>query len=172
MSQFYKVLKADPLGEPWTPNFAGAKPTQNYWCQVEGEEWNVSIGKQVPNTVNPGESIYGDLIKVTSQKGTNYWKFKSQKIPEGVQRPASSPAQATAQAATTQSDMTGAVPGWFIPYANMMEYVYKQLKDMDANPPVEDKPVPKQEENIIDPQTKAMLDEMFAPSEPETPEDV
>jgi len=173
MAQFYKVLKADPLGEPWTPNFPDAKPIQNYWCQVEGEEWDVSIGKQVPGTVTPGESVYGDLLKAKSQKGTDYWKFKSQKVPEGVQRPASTPAQAQAQAATTP--VGDGVPGWAVPLYNMVEYIYKEMKKMDTDaepePPVEK---PAEVEQVagepLDEETKQTLDNIFG--QPETPEDI
>lgn len=131
MPQFYKVLKADPLGEPYTPNFEGAKATQTFWCQLEGVDKDVSIGKQVPNTLTPGESIYGDLVYAKSQRGTEYWKFKSSKVPEGVQRPATTPAQATAQQAV-QGD---GVPAWFVPYGNMIDYIYKEMKKMDADSP-------------------------------------
>ena len=141
MAEFYKILKADPLGAPWTPNAPDAKPIQNYWCQVDGEELAVSIGKQVGNSITPGESVYGDLMKATSQKGTNYWKFKSQKVPEGVTRPASSPAQATAQQATGAAayaqqwaDNSGEVmPKWFVPVYNMITYIYQQMKAMDGD---------------------------------------
>lgn len=128
MSQFYKILTADPLGEPWTPNAPDAKPIQNYWCQVEGEELAVSIGKQVGNTLTPGEHIYGDLMKATSQKGTNYWKFKSAKVPEGTQRPANSPAQAVAQQAT--GNMSATQPDWFQAWGNLLLDISKDLKEL------------------------------------------
>ena len=117
MADFYKILKADPLGDPWTPNQPGAKAIQNYWCQVEGQALAVSIGKQEGNTLNPGEYVYGDLMYAKSQKGTEYWKFKSQQVPEGVQRPASTPAQAQAQQATgtPQPNMSAQMPEWFMP---------------------------------------------------------
>ena len=173
MSQFYKLIKADPLGEPWTPNQPDAKPIQNFWCQIEGEELAVSIGKQVGNQLTPGEYLYGDLMKATSQKGTNYWKFKSAKVPEGVVRPASSPAQAQAQQATGHPvDMSTTQPDWFQPWGNMIKYIYDQMKAMDANaePAVEE---PKKVEQIggepIDEETQSTLDAIFSP--PEVPED-
>lgn len=182
MAQFYKILKADPLGEPWTPNAPDAKPIQNFWCQVEGEELAVSIGKQVGNTLTPGESVYGDLMKAQSQKGTNYWKFKSAKVPDGVTRPASTPAQATAQAATGQGvDLTGEMPGWFVPVYNMIEYIYKEMKKMDADAPAEEPtPAPEPAKGVevlageVDEETQATLDSIFGEPpvvEPETPED-
>lgn len=184
MAQFYKVLKADPLGDPWTPSFEGAKPTQNFWCQFEGVEKNVSVGKQVPNTLVPGEQVYGDLVYAKSQKGNEYWKFKSQKVPDGVQRPASSPAQAQAQQATGQ--VVGEnVPGWAVPLYNMVEYIYKEMKKMetpDSDPMPKpstaeplSQPVSKGVEQVgggtpVDDVTKATLDGIFGA--PETPEDV
>lgn len=166
MSQFYKILKADPLGDPWTPDFEGAKSIQNYWCQVEGEELAVSIGKQVPNTVTPGEYVYGDLIKALSQKSGNpYWKFKSQKVPEGVTRPASTPAQATAQAAVGGD----AMPQWFTPIYNMLQSMQKDLKDLKG---IDDElsgtatGVAKAEEpEPIDEETKKAIDDIFSPDD-------
>lgn len=172
MSQFYTILKADPLGEPWTPNAPDAKPIQNYWCQVAEEELAVSIGKQVGNTITPGESIYGDLMKATSQKGTNYWKFKSAKIPEGVTRPASTPAQHQAQQATGHVDMSATMPDWFKPWANVLETIYKDVKALKGEetttiPGIKTKPV----EKPVDDDTLAVIKEIFT-TEPETPEGV
>jgi len=149
MAQFYKVLQASPLGDPWTPQQEGAKPIQNFWCQVEGEELAVSIGKQVGNTLAPGQSVYGDLVKATSQKGTQYWKFKSQKVPEGVARPADPAPQgaegyADQWANKNQPKMIGTdIPGWAVPLYNMVEYVYKEMKKMSDEPDINDtKPAP------------------------------
>lgn len=186
MADFYKILKADPLGDPWTPSQPGAKPIQNYWCQVEGQALAVSIGKQVGNTLTPGEHVYGDLVYAKSQKGTEYWKFKSQQVPEGVQRPASTPAQAQAQAATTpQTPNVGdAIPGWAIPMYNMVEFIYKEMKAMSDTPDHQPTPEPAKEEPAhveqigsgpIDEETQKTLDNIFgspddAP-EPEVPEE-
>lgn len=189
MSQFYKVLKADPLGDPYTPNFQGAKPTQTYWCQFEGVDKDVSVGKQVRDdgapALVPGQQIYGDLMYAKSQKGTEYWKFKSAKVPEGVTRPADSPAQATAQQATGQQPIQGVVgdgiPGWAVPLYNMVEYIYKEMKKMDAdnpdnNPDAAPAPEPEPAKGVeqvggepLDEETKKTLDDIFTP---ETPDDV
>lgn len=182
MADFHKVLKADPLGEPWTPDQPGAKPIQNYWCQVEGQEWAVSVGRQTDNPLLPGQHIYGDLTYAKSQKGTEYWKFKSQKVPEGVTRPADTPAQAQAQQATgTQpSNMSAAMPDWFLPINNMIKYIYEQMRKMDDDAPKEiegigaaPKPAPKTTEVVggvdLDPATKAEIDDIF--NTPEVPED-
>lgn len=183
MSQFYKVLKADPLGEPYTPNFTGAKPTQTYWSQLEGVDKDVSIGKQVREDGSPalvsGQHIYGDLMYAKSQKGTEYWKFKSAKVPEGVTRPADSPAQAQAQQATGQQpQMVGDnIPGWAVPLYNMVEYIYKEMKKMDTDAePEPETPAPAQTgvesltDEPVDEETKKTLDNIFG--QPETPEDV
>lgn len=162
MGQFYKVLKADPLGDPWTPSFEGAKETQTYWCQLEGVDKDVSIGRQTPKAVVPGESVYGDLVYAKSQKGTEYWKFKSAKVPDGVQRPATTPAQATAQQAV-QGD---GAPAWFQPYGNMIDYIYKEMKKMDADGGDEEpqEPAKPVEEPVDD---KAVIDGIFGGEEPE-----
>lgn len=177
MAQFLKILKADALGDPWTPNAPDAKPIQNFWCQVEGQALAVSIGKQVGNTLTPGEHVYGDLMYAKSQKGTEYWKFKSAKVPDDVQRPANSPAQAQAQAATGGGtpDMSGAMPGWFIPVANQVQYIYNEMKKMDselegAEPTAEIAPL-QVEGEPLDEATKAKLDDIFGkPEESAEPE--
>lgn len=183
MADFHKVLKADPLGEPWTPSQPGAKPIQNYWCQVEGQEWAVSIGRQTDNPLTPGTHVYGDLLYAKSQKGTEYWKFKSQQVPEDVTRPADTPAQATAQQATgTQpvSNMSAAMPDWFLPINNMIKYIYEQMRAMDDNAPKELEGIgakPKQKTTAtevvggveLDPATKAEIDDIL--NTPEVPED-
>lgn len=149
MADFYKVLKADPLGDPYTPSAPGAKPIQSYWCQVEGQEKAVMIGKQEREdgqpALTPGQHVYGDLTYAKSQKGNEYWKFKSAKVPDGVQWPQdSSPAPV--------SDIGGQMPGWFVPVANQINEIHKMLQegkqvtDWDVSKvindePFEDKPV-------------------------------
>lgn len=170
MSQFYKILKADPLGEPWTPSQPGAKAIQNYWCQVEGEEWAVSVGKQVGNTLTPGQHIYGDLMKAKSQKGTDYWKFKSAQVPDDVQRPADTLAQAVAQQATgRQVDMSATQPDWFQPWANMILDTYKMVKDLhgglEKGAAVKEEPV--KEVEPVDEETMAVVNEIFPDAEPD-----
>lgn len=185
MSDFYKILKADPLGDPWTPKVAGAKPIQNYWCQVEGLDKDVSIGKQVREdgqpALFPGQQVYGDLVYAKSQRGTEYWKFKSQQVPEDVERPANTPAQATAQAATRPPvDMSATQPDWFQPWGNMITYIYNEMKKMDADAPAEEptpEPVAEEPAKVeqlggepLDEETKKTLDDIFTP--PESPDEV
>lgn len=185
MSKFYKILKADKLGDPWqNPNYPDSPALQRYWCQVEGEDWPVSISKQVPNTVTPGEHVYGDLLKEKSQRGTDYWKFKSAKVPDGVQRPADTPAQATAQAATGV-DMSAQQPDWFQPWGNLLTQIAKDVKalvgvdeGLSADAPIEP---PKSQtdsgkpEQISGPplseEEQTKLDDIFTVP-PETPEGV
>lgn len=171
MAQFYKVLEANPLGEPWTPNQPEAKPIQNFWCKLEGVDKDVSIGKQVPNILSPGEQVYGELMYAKSQKGTEYWKFKSSKVPEGVTRPASTPAQAVAQQATgRQIDMSATMPDWFKPWANVLLDIQKTLKGdgFDAAP----EPVPAPVETPMSEEEIASIKGLFAPELPEEGEPV
>lgn len=166
MSQFYKILTADPLGEPYTPSFAGAKPTQTYWCQFEGVDKAVSMGKQVGNVPIPGSHVYGDLLYAKSQKGNEYWKFKSAKVPDGVQRPADSPAQSTAQVAIGEVVGTG-IPAWFQPFGNTIIENNKILKQLRGDEP-EVEPPQKVEQvggEPLDEDTKQMLDNIFTPDE-------
>lgn len=178
MADFYKVLKADPLGVPWTPNKPGAKAIQNYWCEVEGQEKAVSIGRQVDNPLRPGVYVYGDLVYTKSQKGTKYWKFKSQQVPEGVARPTddpATPAQATAQQATGSQPVGTDVPAWAVPLYNMVEFIYKEMKAMSVGE--DDLPASKEPSTNgvevlagdVDEVTQQTLTEIFG--EPETPED-
>lgn len=143
----------------------------------------MSIGKQVPNTVTPGEHVYGDLMKARSQKGTDYWKFKSQKVPDDVQRPASSPAQAQAQQAVQPQgvDMSARQPDWFQPWGNMITYIYNEMKKMDADAVPEpstaeplSQPEPAKVEQVggepLPPEEKAMLDGIFGGGNEPEPE--
>lgn len=127
MSNFYKIVKADPLGEPWESH---GKTMQTYWCQVEGQDKSVSITKQEGNSLYPGQHVYGDLLYAKSQKGTEYWKFKGAQVPEGVQRPQDTPAT-QAPTHTPVQEVGGQIPGWFLPIANQIDYIYKQMKAMD-----------------------------------------
>lgn len=184
MADFYKILKADALGEPWTPNAPDAKPIQNYWCQVEGQDKPVSIGKQVGNHLNAGEHVYGDLMYAKSQKGTEYWKFKSQKVPDGVPRPADSPAQSQAQQATGSqpaSNMSATMPDWFMPVANQIDYIFREMRKMDADQPQKavapaevatETHTPELEVagEPLDPETVTMLDDIFGKPEDEPSE--
>jgi len=167
MSQFYKVLKADQLGTPYESH---GKQIQTFWCQLEGVDKDVSIGKQVPNTLTPGEQVYGDLMYAKSQRGTEYWKFKSAQVPEGVTRPASSPAQAVAQQATgRQVDMSATQPDWFQPWANMILDTYKMVKELhgglEKGAAVKEPATPSVEP--VDEETMAVVNEIFPDSVPE-----
>lgn len=121
MSQFYKLLKADKLGEPWDSH---GKKIQNWWCQFEGVSKDVAVGKHVGNELTVGQHLYGDLMVATSQKGTEYFKFKSAKVPEGVTRPADSPAQASAQEAV------GVEPAWFKEYAELIVNTHRMVREL------------------------------------------
>jgi hypothetical protein len=169
VAQFYKVLKADPLGEPWESH---GKQNQTFWCQVEGEEWAVSIAKQVPNTITPGQHVYGDLLKARSQKGTDYWKFKSSAVPEGVVRPADSPAQAVAQQAVGHVDMSATQPDWFQPWANVLTVLYKEITGSDSIPGIQVKKTVEPVVEPVDEDTTAIVKEIFpdAVVEPDAPE--
>jgi hypothetical protein len=164
MAQFYKVLKADPLGDPWESH---GKMNQSFWCQVEGEELAVKINKQVPNIVQPGQNVYGNLMKAKSQKGTDYWQFKSEQVPDGVQRPADTPAQAQAQQATGVDKFVGDyIPAWFVPFGNTIIENNKILKELKGDD-IMDAPLelnePEEPTELVDEETKNVLDDIFSP---------
>lgn len=150
MAQFYKILKADPLGEPWESH---GKKNQTYWCQVEGEDLAVSISKQVGNTLTPGQNVYGDLMKATSQKGTDYWKFKSAQVPEGVERPKDS---------APQEVIGDNIPAWFLPFGNTIIENNKILKQLRGDEPMEE-PTPEEPKEDL----KATVEGIFNEPEPE-----
>lgn len=170
MPQFYRVLKADPLGEPWTnPNVVGAKPTQKFWCQVEGVDEPVMIGKQVPNTPSLTEGHYGVLEDATSSKGNAYKKFTSMQIPQGTSKPQYAGVTEPQPAGTAQVDDT-IVPTWFHPYARVLkevaEYVREQRGEAAIVNPAPEEPDTATEEHKEEPMagttlTKAELDDMF-----------
>lgn len=169
MSDWYKILKADPLGEPWMPSKPGAKAIQRYWCQAEGQELPLSIGRQIDNPLHPGMNVYGDLVYAKSQKGNVYWKFTSQRPPEGETRPMDAPqnpAQAVAQIAVSTE-----MPGWFVPVANQIKYIYDQLQAMDETRTVEEVTPENSGAEVqgkeVDAETLSMIDEMFTPTEEE-----
>lgn len=175
MAEFFKILKADPLGDPWTPSQPGAKPVQNYWCQVEGQDKDVSIGRQVGNPLTPGQHVYGDLTYAKSQKGNEYWKFKSVQVPEDVQRPADSPAQAQAQQAVG-GNASDVIPGWAITMNNMIEYIYKEMKKMSDEPDINESIVDAGKavaDTPAEEEVKVNLDDLFGgETVPEVPEEV
>lgn len=137
--KFFRVLKADPLGDPWTPNIAGAKPIQTFWCQFEGVEHPVQMSKQVPNTPSLTYGQFGYLVPAKSQKGTDYYKFKSQKAPDELEQPRYAAADAPASTTSTTkaephpSDQKD-TPLWFAPYAIKINYIYDQMKQVDETP--------------------------------------
>lgn len=149
MPQFYRVLKADPLGDPYTPNRPNAKPLQSFWCQVAGVVEPVMMSKQVPNTPSLTEGHYGVLEDKVSQSGNAYKKFTSMQTPQGTQRPRYDAQEATTQSAptATQADAQTVhpsdqkdMPFWFAPYAMKINYVYDQMKQVDQ--PVVGEPLP------------------------------
>lgn len=167
MGQFYKILTADPLGEPYTPGFAGAKPTQSYWCQFEGVDNNVMMGKQVGNVPIPGSHVYGDLMYAKSQKGNEYWKFKSAKVPDGVQRPQDAPKPSGTQqyADNWSQEVGGQIPAWAVPLFNMIEAMAKDIKELKGEDVVEEPLPPTLEPEPISEEEKTMLDDIFGTPE-------
>lgn len=167
MAGFYKILKADKLGDVWTPSMQGAKPLQRWWCQVEGQDKAVSINRQTDNELRPGQNVYGDLLYAKSQKGTEYWNFKGQKVPDGVQRPMDSPS--TPAQAAAQEAVGGQMPAWFLPTHNMVKYIYDEMKKLETPEPhaqtkafndvmMDNEPAPATDAE------KDMLDDIFGPA--------
>lgn len=150
--KFYRVLKADPLGDPWTPSAANAKPLQTFWCQFEGVDKPVQMAKQIPNTPSLTYGQFGYLIPAKSQKGTDYFKFKSQQAPPEMEQPrydATDGAVATSSTPSPTQPHPSAqvdIPLWFAPFGIMIRGLHEDLigraqRGVDEHPPTEDRPL-------------------------------
>lgn len=101
MAQFYNLTSFSPMGEPFSTQHG---TFQGYWCTFEGVDGGVMLNKKQGNVPTTG-NIYGELVQMTSKKGTNYWKFKGMQTPQGVTAPATHTAQPAAQSSTQLDDM-------------------------------------------------------------------
>lgn len=101
MAQFYNLTSFSPMGEPFSTQHG---TFQGYWCTFEGVDGGVMLNKKQGNVPTTG-NIYGELVQMTSKKGTNYWKFKGMQTPQGVSAPTTQPAAQPALSSTQLDDM-------------------------------------------------------------------
>lgn len=101
MAQFYNLTSFSPMGEPFSTQHG---TFQGYWCTFEGVDGGVMLNKKQGNVPTTG-NIYGELVQMTSKKGTNYWKFKGMQTPQGVTTPTAQPAAQPALSSTQLDDM-------------------------------------------------------------------
>lgn len=101
MAQFYNLTSFSPMGEPFSTQHG---TFQGYWCTFEGVDGGVMLNKKQGNVPTTG-NVYGELVQMTSKKGTNYWKFKGLQTPQGVSAPTSQPAAQPALSSTQLDDM-------------------------------------------------------------------
>lgn len=101
MAQFYNLTSFSPMGEPFSTQHG---TFQGYWCTFEGVDGGVMLNKKQGNVPTTG-NIYGELVQMTSKKGTNYWKFKGLQTPQGVSTPTTQPATQPALSSTQLDDM-------------------------------------------------------------------
>lgn len=101
MAQFYNLTSFSPMGEPFSTQHG---TFQGYWCTFEGVDGGVMLNKKQGNVPTTG-NIYGELVQMTSKKGTNYWKFKGLQTPQGVSAPTTQPAAQPALSSTQLDDM-------------------------------------------------------------------
>lgn len=101
MAQFYNLTSFSPMGEPFSTQHG---TFQGYWCTFEGVDGGVMLNKKQGNVPTTG-NIYGELVQMTSKKGTNYWKFKGMQTPQGVSTPTTQPAAQPALSSTQLDDM-------------------------------------------------------------------
>lgn len=136
--KFFRILKADPLGEPWSAN---GGTFQTFWCQFAGVEHPVKVNKKAGSTPSLTTGQFGYLLEQTSQKGTKYYQFKGQQVPQGMAIPSyadaaepSQPAQpAPSQAPVHPSDQKE-MPYWFAPYAMKINFIYEEMKGVSDKP--------------------------------------
>lgn len=100
MAQFYNLTSFSPMGEPFSTQHG---TFQGYWCTFEGVDGGVMLNKKQGNVPTTG-NIYGELVQMTSKKGTNYWKFKGMQTPQGVSAPTTQPAAQPSAVSSTQLD--------------------------------------------------------------------
>lgn len=100
MAQFYNLTSFSPMGEPFSTQHG---TFQGYWCTFEGVDGGVMLNKKQGNVPTTG-NIYGELVQMTSKKGTNYWKFKGMQTPQGVSAPTTQPAAQPGAVSSTQLD--------------------------------------------------------------------
>lgn len=101
MAQFYNLTSFSPMGEPFSTQHG---TFQGYWCTFEGVDGGVMLNKKQGNAPTTG-NLYGELVQMTSKKGTNYWKFKGMQTPQGVSAPTTQPAAQPALSSTQLDDM-------------------------------------------------------------------
>ena len=101
MAQFYNLTSFSPMGEPFSTQHG---TFQGYWCTFEGVDGGVMLNKKQGNVPTTG-NIYGELVQMTSKKGTNYWKFKGMQTPQGVSAPTTQPAAQPSLSSTQLDDM-------------------------------------------------------------------
>lgn len=100
MAQFYNLTSFSPMGEPFSTQHG---TFQGYWCTFEGVDGGVMLNKKQGNVPTTG-NVYGELVQMTSKKGTNYWKFKGMQTPQGVSAPTTQPAAQPSAVSSTQLD--------------------------------------------------------------------
>lgn len=101
MAQFYNLTSFSPMGEPFSTQHG---TFQGYWCTFEGVDGGVMLNKKQGNVPTTG-NVYGELVQMTSKKGTNYWKFKGMQTPQGVTVPATHTAQPATQPALSSTQL-------------------------------------------------------------------
>lgn len=97
--------------------------------------------KKAGSTPSLTTGQFGYLLEQTSQKGTKYYQFKGQQVPQGMAIPSyadaaepSQPAQpAPSQAPVHPSDQKE-MPYWFAPYAMKINFIYEEMKGVSDKP--------------------------------------
>jgi hypothetical protein len=121
MAQWYNLKSYKETDGTWSNSYGTFK---TYWVEFEGIEGGVMLNKKEGSAPSLG-AIYGDLVQATSQKGNTYWKFKTQKKPDGEEAPEYETAPQPTQ--STPAD-TSTIPEWARPLANQVNAIEKKLE--------------------------------------------
>lgn len=141
MGQFYNITGFQEAGAPWSNSYG---TFQTYWVDMtddQGNSFSAQMGKKIGSAPQIGQ-VYGRLEQKTSQNGNQYYKFASEQKPsgqpvqQGVVHSPQQYQQQTRQAQQPVQPVQGIVgdtiPGWFVPYGNMIKYVFDEMKKMEA----------------------------------------
>lgn len=80
MAKFYTIKWASPASDPLPPH-------NNVWQTIILEGYDPKVKISVKEAHKAGDQIYGDVTKEQSKAGAEYYRFRKQQVPDGVERP-------------------------------------------------------------------------------------
>jgi len=129
VTKFYKVVSASPLGDPFMNSHG--KSQQSFWCQIDGVDLPVMITKNEGNTPSLTQGNYGFLAELKHGKKTDYYRFRSAPIPQGMEVPSYAEVKTTVPtrpAVVSDSD----IPMWFVPFGAAIKEILTYIREQKA----------------------------------------